>query len=123
MANDYPVLTPLRKSDIDKQANRDAKLNALADAIDAIEVLDDGSLYVKTKSHLIIESAGNQVLYSDGDIVIKSKLLHLNPVTPINGSHSGDEYVARVREDTDDIDTTKAVDCGCSKPNEETFDE
>jgi len=123
MANDYPALTPVQKSDIDKLAIRDAKLNALADAIDAIEVLDDGSLYLKTKNHLIIESSGNQIMYSSGDIVLKSQLLHLNPTTPINDSRDGEEYVKRVRVDAADFNTTEIASCDKCGNNQEEISE
>ena len=83
---------------------RTKKLNALADAIDKIEVLDDGSLYIKTINHLIIESEGNQVMYSkNGEIVIKSKILHLNPGTPIYDIKDTTEYIDRIHVDADAI--------------------
>jgi len=88
------------------ETNRQEKLNALADALEKVEVLEDGSLYLKTKSHLVIESVGNQVMYSEeGDIVLKGKMTHLQPVTPIKNARDSQQFVDRMRVKAEELKT------------------
>ena len=56
------------------------KLLTLASSIDNIVSTEDGSLYIKYKNNLVISSDGSNIIHSkNGDIVIKSNFLHLNP--------------------------------------------
>jgi len=100
------------KEQMDLQPVRQTKLNMLADAIEAIEVLEDGSLYLKTKNHLIIESTGNQIMYSkEGEIVVKSKMLHLNPTTPINDIRDSADYIKCIKVDAETLMTNQIKKC------------
>jgi len=57
------------------------KLIMLADSIDAIAVNDQGSVHVKFKKHVVLESPGHMVRYTpNGAIVDKAKMLSLNPL-------------------------------------------
>lgn len=55
------------------------KLNTLANAIDNISVKDDGSVYIKFNSNIVLTTAANVVIATEGDTVIKSNIIHLNP--------------------------------------------
>lgn len=91
--------------------SRTKKLNAFADAFEVVEVLSDGSLYMKTKSHLIIESEGNQIFYSkEGEIVIKAPMLHLNPSTPIHDQRNASDFVDRIRIDATELLSQNSAD-------------
>lgn len=74
--------------------NQLAKLLPLADALEKVEVLEDGSLYLKTKKHLIIDSEGHQVFHSkEGQIVIKGTTTHLQPTTQITDNLKNPDVV------------------------------
>ena len=53
------------KKFLEKLEKMDVILEAIIETVENIEVKEDGSLYVKFKSHFIIESEGNQIFYTN----------------------------------------------------------
>lgn len=88
------------------------KLMVLADAIESISIDEDGSLHLKTKNHLVIESEGHQVFHSkDGQVVLKHQKIHLNPPTTVVSDT--DEYVKQIESDIEEQITRTNEDCDC----------
>lgn len=61
-----------------KENERENKLNKLLDSIDDIISTHDSTV-IKFNKNVVVYSEGHQLFVSKKDIVIKSKLLHLNP--------------------------------------------
>ena len=57
---------------------KEKKLERLLDIVDDI-LINDKNVVIKLNKNLIIYSSGHQFFLSEGDIVIKSNFLHLNP--------------------------------------------
>lgn len=57
-------------------------MNVFDTAIEKVEVSPEGDCYIKFRNHMIIETEGNQILYSkNGQAAIQFKMLYLNPKT------------------------------------------
>ena len=60
--------------------SKEDKLNMLLDSIDSVRTNEDGSVYIKFKEHVIIETKGSFIKFStEGDIIDSAKMIHLNP--------------------------------------------
>lgn len=60
--------------------SREDKLNLLLDSIECIKTNENGSMYIKFKEHVVIETGGSLVKFSmAGDIIDSAKTIHLNP--------------------------------------------
>lgn len=60
--------------------SREDKLNMLLDSIDSVRTNEDGSVYIKFKEHVVIETKGSLIRFStEGDIIDSAKMIHLNP--------------------------------------------
>ena len=57
-----------------------SQLEPILDCIEEVKTSKGGALYIKLKSDFILDTEGNQVLYTkDGQSIIQSSRLHLNP--------------------------------------------
>jgi len=91
-------LKPLKKA-INTLFPNLAKLDKLAEAIEEIEVMDDGSLYVKYKNHLVVNTNGSNYTYSkNGNNLIMANILHLNPNSKDIMSNIENDFIGTVNE-------------------------
>ena len=75
------------------------KLQKLAECFD-VQVTDNGTI-LTFKDNLCIYTTGNQIIYSEKEIAIKSKKLHLNPNTNID-LNNPDESIIQINKDNEE---------------------
>lgn len=88
-----------------KKRERKNKLEKFLDSIDDIKEADGNTLLITFNKNLAVFSKGHHFFVSEGDTVIKSNLLHLNPRVSIIKeilNNNLDEALGKILEKNED---------------------